>query len=250
MTKTERVLVATTLVVCVTRPLAAQDVPAPIATAARCAPHASTGALSPDLPQIVGAQDTSARALYGPRDLVIINAGTSRGIQTGQRFFVRRRALLAYESGAGLQATVTAGWLTVTAVNDSTAVARIDFACDGIQQWDYLEPWAAAVLPAGVDRADVSGELDFSSPSRVLFGDYGRLTGGVGDMMLADIGQGQGAVPGARYAIYRDVRVPGVPLAAVGEAVVIAVGDTTSLLRLTQTRDAITSGDLLIPRRR
>ena len=67
--------------------------------------------------------------------------------------------------------------------------------------------------------------------------------------MLADIGQGR-AVPGARYAVYRDVHMPGVPLAAVGEAIVISVGDTTSLLRLTQARDAITSGDLLIPRKR
>ena len=251
MTMTQRVLVASSLAAFLALPLAAQELPAPITTAASCAPRASgVGPLSPDLPQIVGAQDTSARSLYGPRDLVIINAGTAKGVQAGQRFFVRRRIVSGYENKTGRHAAVTAGWLSITAVNDNTSIGRIDFACDGIQQWDYLEPWAAPALPPGADRVDASGALDFSSPSRVLFGDYGRLTGGPGDMMLADIGQGQGASPGARYAIYRDVKVPGVPLAAVGEAIVISVGDTTSLLRLTQARDAISSGDLLIPRKR
>lgn len=251
MTMTQRLFVACSLVALFAPPMAAQDLSVPITTAATCAPRAAgAGPLSADLPQIVGALDTSVRALYGLRDMVIVNAGSAKGVQTGQRFFVRRRVVSGYESKTGPHAVVTAGSLSITAVNDGTSIARIDFSCDGIQQWDYLEPWATPVLPTGVDRADASGELDFSSPSRVLFGDYGRLTGGQGDMMLADIGQGQGVSPGARYAIYRDVKVPGVPLAAVGEAIVISVGDTASILRLTQTRDAITAGDLLIPRRR
>ena len=250
MTMTQRLIVASAFVL-LALPLAAQDLPVPINTAASCAPRAaSAGSLSPDLPQIVGAQDTSARALYGPRDVVIVNAGTAKGVQTGQKFFVRRRIVNGYENKSGLHAATTAGWLSITAASETTSIARIDFACDGIEQWDYLEPWTAPALPLGANRTDATGELDFSSPSRVLFGDYGRLTGGQGDMMLADIGQGQGAAPGARYAIYRDVKVPGVPLAAVGEAIVISVGDTTSLVRLTQARDAISSGDLLIPRKR
>lgn len=249
MTKTARMLFAASLVILSPLPLAAQDVALPITMAANCAPRATDGPLSSDLPQIVGAQDTSARALYGPRDLVIVNAGTSKGIQTGQKFFVRRRIASGYEYRMGRHAVTTAGWLTITAANDDRSVARIEFACDGIQQWDSLEPWTEPALPLGVDRVDASGELDFSAPARVLFGDYGRLTGGMGDMMVADVGQDQGVAPGTRYAIYRDVRVPGVPLAAVGEAIVISVGDTTSLVRLTQTRDAITAGDLLIPRK-
>ena len=251
MTITERLVVASALVSLCAAPAAAQDLPLPITNAANCAPRATAaGPLAPDLPQIVGARDSSDRSLYGPRDQVIVNAGTARGMQVGQKFFVRRKVAAGYESRTGLHAATTAGWLSITAVNDTTAVGRIDFACDGIQQWDYLEPWAAPALPLGANRTDATGELDFSSPAHVLFGDYGRLTGGQGDMMLADVGQSQGAVPGARYAIYRDVHVPGVPLAAVGEAILISVGESTSLFRLTQARDAITSGDLLIPRKR
>ena len=40
--------------------------------------------------------------------------------------------------------------------------------------------------------------------------------------MLIDWGQEQGLTPGARFAIYRDVGVAGVPLASVGEGVVIS----------------------------
>jgi hypothetical protein len=250
MTMTTRVLSALSFVTILALPAAAQDLPMPITVAANCAPRAAgAGPLSSDLPQIVGAQDTSARAMYAPRDLVIVNAGTGKGVQTGQKFFIRRKIVSGYEYRAGVHAATTAGWLTITAADENTSIGRIEFACDGILQWDYLEAWAEPALPPGVERADASGELDFSSPARVLFGDYGRLTGGLGDMMLADIGQNQGAVPGARYAIYRDLKVPGVPLAAVGEAIVVSVGDTTSLLRLTRTKDAITAGDLLIPRK-
>jgi len=249
MTVTQRVFVACSLVAVFALPLAAQDLPAPITRAAICAPRASGDGPNPsDLPQIVGGQDTTFRALYGPRDLVIINAGTGKGIQTGQKFFVRRTIVNGYENKTGRHAATTAGWLSIAAVSDDTAIGRIDFACDSIEQWDYLEPWSAPALPLGMDRADASGELDFSSPARVLFGDYGRLTGGQGDMVLADLGEG--AAPGARYAIYRDVKAPGVPLAAVGEAIVISVGDRTSILRLTQSRDAIMAGDLLIARKR
>jgi hypothetical protein len=68
--------------------------------------------------------------------------------------------------------------------------------------------------------------------------------------MVADIGQSQGATPGARFAIYRDVHRAGLPLAAVGEAIVVSAGSDTSLVRLTQTIDAVQTGDLLIPRKK
>jgi hypothetical protein len=87
-------------------------------------------------------------------------------------------------------------------------------------------------------------------PAHVLFGDYSRQIGGAGDMMIADIGQRQGAMLGARFAVYRDLHQAGLPLAAVGEAIVVSVGVDSSLVRLTQAADAVQTGDLLIPRNR
>ena len=68
--------------------------------------------------------------------------------------------------------------------------------------------------------------------------------------MVADIGQSQGATPGARFAVYRDMHQAGLPLAAVGEGIVVSVGSDTSLVRLTRAIDAVETGDLLIPRKK
>ena len=67
---------------------------------------------------------------------------------------------------------------------------------------------------------------------------------------LRSVGEIRGAAPGTRFAIYRNVNVAGLPLAAVGEAIVVFADPETSVVRLTRVRDAIYSGDLLIPRRR
>jgi hypothetical protein len=229
-----------------------------------------------DAPRIAGMQDTSPRSLYGPHDLVVVDAGSSRGMQLGQRFFVRRNVTSHDAAGSGPRAgassgwrgfvrrkmtsrggaaaapqiVVTSGWMHIVAVNDNVAIGSIDVACDGVLQGDYLEPYVEPVTPAGADRTDTTGTLDFSTPAHVLFGDYGRGTGGTGDMMVADIGQSQGATPGARFAVYRDMHQGGLPLAAVGEAIIVSVGSDTSLLRLTRATDVVETGDLLIPRKK
>ena len=247
MTSLRAPLAALLLVSSAASPLAAQETPKSIAMSASCSSQVARA--SGDLPKIVGGQNAERRTLFGTRENVVVDAGSSKGIQAGQKFYVRRTVVNRYENKSGQHAAVTAGWLTITAATENTAIARIDFACDGIQAGDYLEPFAAAPVPAEADRTNAAGELDFSKPGRVLFGDHGRLTGGVGDFMLADIGQEQGAAPGARYAVYRNPHADGVPLTAVGEAVLVSVGEKESLFRLTETRDAVVAGDLLIPRR-
>jgi hypothetical protein len=274
MTTLYRLVIAFTVAASSALPVASQDLPTPIRIAVGCGPQATTAQTPSDAPRIVGVQDTSPRSLYGPHDFVIVDAGTSRGIQLGQRFFVRRSVTSHDAAGPGSRAggspgwkgfvrrnmtshagaapgphvIVTSGWMHIVAVDDNVAIATIDVACDGVLQGDYLEPYVEPVTPSDANRTDTSGKLDFSAPAHVLFGDYGRRTGGAGDLMVADIGQSQGATPGARFAIYRDVHRAGLPLAAVGEAIVVSAGSDTSLVRLTQTIDAVQTGDLLIPR--
>jgi hypothetical protein len=40
------------------------------------------------------------------------------------------------------------------------------------------------------------------------------------------------------------------PLAAVGEGIIVSVGTDTSLVRVTRATDAVQTGDLLIPRKK
>ena len=198
----------------------------------------------------MGAQDSAPRSLFGTRDLLIIGAGTGRGVALGQQFVIRRAPASGGLHVAGPRAIGTAGWLRIVAVNETTSIGTVEFACDGIQRGDYLEPYFEPILPANLDRTDTTGELDFSTPAHVLFGDDERLTGAVGDFMVIDAGLSHGAEPGARFAIYRDLNVNGVPLTPVGEAIVVHASADTAVVRLTMTRDAVQKGDLLIPRRK
>jgi len=216
--------------------------------AAGCAPRAVTAPLPIDALRLIGAQDPVGRQLFGAGDLVVIGGGRGRGVELGQQFFVRRPT--AVRSGRGPRAISTAGWIRVVAVDDTTAIALVDFACDGLLVGDHLEAYVAPALPLDAHRTDTQGELDFSAPGHLLFGDNERTAGGAGDFMVTDIGETRGAAPGMRLAIYRNMNVPGLPLAVVGEAIVVFADPETSVVRLTRTRDAIYSGDLLIPRRR
>jgi hypothetical protein len=198
---------------------------------------------------IVGGQDSVARTAFGSRELVILDGGKDAGVQPGAQFFVRRANRFAmYGPGHGQGAT-TLGWLHVVAVNDSTAVAQVDHACGAVISNDYLEPFVAPVAPAGIDSVEATGEPDFDAVGRIISGSEGRSTLGAGDFALIDRGSEQGVAPGQRLAIYRDVRVSGLPLASIGDAVVVSASDSVALARITRARDAVLGGDFIAPRK-
>ena len=241
-----------TIVACLAAlPAAAQgDAPlSPLETAVACAAPVSTDDGSPHALRILGVQDSSPRALYGPRDLLVIGGGSGAGIQLGQQFFVRRANKFGSPSDRRWQGIRTLGWIRVVAVNASTAIATIDHICDAIAQGDYLEPYAAPVVPTDTGHDQASGEPDFTAIGRVLSGIEDHHTAGAGEFVLIDRGTDQGVKPGERYAIYRDVGTTGLPLAAVGETVVLIVGKSMALTRITRSQDAILRGDYVAPRR-
>jgi len=195
--------------------------------------------------RIVGAQDTVPRTLFGMRDHVVITGGTNDGIQLDQRYSIRRTFVFGRSATGMLQTIHTTGWLRVVAVNDSSAIAMIEQVCDGVLAGDYLEPFVAPAPVAG-GEINTTANLDFSSLGRVLFGDEQRHIGGPGDFMMLEQGDA-GITPGTRVAVYRDLRTPGVPLAAIGEGVIVAMTNGTPLMRITTTRDAIRGGDYVVP---
>jgi hypothetical protein len=227
----------------------AADVPPGIQTSARCAPRARMGSIPDSALRIIGTQDSVQRTLFGPRDLLIVGGGTERGVQIGQQFIIRRDANFGHHSSGNARAIGTGGWLRIVAANETTAIGMVEFACDGINLGDFLEPYIEPVLPPNVDRTDAAGEPDFNRTAHVLFGDNERLSGGVGDFMVIDAGLSSGAEPGVRFAIYRDAHVPGVPLAPVGEAIVVHSDADTAVVRLTLSRDVVQQGDLMVPRK-
>jgi hypothetical protein len=216
-------------------------------TAAACAPPPTYDDAPDNALRIIGSQDVLPRSLFGNRDLLVLGGGTSAGVQLGQQYFVRRT--IHFGSSQRGRGAKTLGWVRVVAVNESTAIATVDHVCGGIVRTDYLAPFVAPVLPAAADRDDTSGEPDFTTLGHIVVGDEDRTTVGAGDFVLIDWGSQQGLTAGARFAIYRDVGVDGLPLASVGEGVVISTGSAMSLTRITRTRDAVFSGDYVALRK-
>jgi hypothetical protein len=198
---------------------------------------------------VIGTQDVVPRSVYGSRDLLVIDGGTNTGVQLGQQFYVRRANRFGMSYGMRGRGARTVGWIRVVAVNDSTAIATFDHICAAVVRNDYLEPFVPPVVPAGADRDDPTGQPDFTTLGQVVAGNENRSAMGAGDFVLIDRGSEQGVVPGARFALYRDVKVSGMPLASIGELVVISTSPTMALTRITRARDAVVNGDYVAPRK-
>ena len=231
--------------------LYAQAPPAALSAAEIAAACAPSLTVVPERPavhslRIAGAQDTVPRTLFGNLDLVVISGGTRDGVQLAQQYTIRREHVFGRRSKGQLQAIHTTGWLRVVAANDTTAIAQIENICDGVIAGDYLEPFAAPpAAPAGAASDSTPATLDFSALARVIFGDEERHIAGPGDFMMLERGRAPLAT-GTRVAVYRDLRTPGIPLVAIGEGVIVSIGDT-QLLRITAGRDAIAGGDYVVP---
>src|SRR5687767_10730890 len=64
--------------------------------------------------RVVGVQDLAIRELLGPGDTLIISAGSNAGLQSGQRFFVRRLIPAVATAGPTPRATIhTSGWVQI-----------------------------------------------------------------------------------------------------------------------------------------
>jgi hypothetical protein len=223
------------------------DTLSPFQMAVACAPTPANDSPPAHALGIIGSQDAVPRHLFGDRDLLVIGGGTSAGVQLGQQFFVRRTTHFgAAPRGRG---TRTLGWLRVVAVNESTAIATVDHACGGMVVGDYLEPFVAPALPADAVPDETPGQPDFTTLGHIVVGNEDRTSVGAGDFALIDWGTEQGLTAGSRFAIYRDVGVSGLPLASVGEGVVISTGHDMALTRITRSRDAVLSGDYIALRK-
>ena len=198
--------------------------------------------------RVIGAQDTVKRTIFNTADLLIVNGGTAKGVQLGQQYWVRR-AVIAGSDRKNPSAIVTAGWISVVAINEQTAIAKVDHFCGALFPDDYLEPYVAPSLPAEVENNEPTGDLDFTALSKVMTGPEATSAGAGNSLMLIDRGEDRETKPGMRFAIYRDLHAAGIPLAAVGEGVVLSVGKKMSLTRITRSRDTVITGDYVVPRK-
>jgi hypothetical protein len=250
--RTIHVVVAGAMLVSAAASARAQTAAAPMSSleiSVACAPPASLTVPNATVPHVLGSQDTVQRGLYHEHDLLVIDSGLGSGLQLGQRFFVRRQNTFGTAYGEHALTARTLGWIRIVAINQTTAIGAVEHVCDGIMARDYLEPFLAPSVPANAESTESVGEPDFSALARVLSGPEDRRAVAPGDMVVIDAGSDRGVVPGTRMAVYRDVRTIGMPLAVVGDAVVVSVGPTIAVARITRARDAVQMGDYLVLRK-
>jgi len=181
-------------------------------------------------------------------DTAVIARTADDGLAVGQRFLVRRlptgvQAELSRDGG--YLPVRTPGWVTITALDEVNAMARVDHACDAIEPGDYLEPYVEISLP---EAAAAVPAPDFSERVQVLSGLDGRSVFADGDTFSIARGTEHGVALGSRFAIYRD-RKDGRPLVHIGEAIVTDPLATSSKLLLMTTTDAVDTDDIAVPRR-
>ncbi|MGE0865723.1 MAG: hypothetical protein AB7P34_17635 [Vicinamibacterales bacterium] len=198
---------------------------------------------------IKGAHHSQQRLVMNRGDLAVIGRTPDDGLAIGQRYLIRRlpvSAQLGDHREGGYLSIRTPGWVTITALDDLNAMARVDHACDAIEAGDFLEPYAEVTLPA----ADAAVPApDFSERVALLPGAEGRQMLGDGDTFSIARGTEHGVAVGARYAIYRD-RKDGKPLVHIGEAIVTDPSPTAAKVMLMTTTDAVdVSRDVAVPRR-
>jgi hypothetical protein len=247
-----RALMAAAFVLVATVAGVAQPQPAAFSQlelAVACAPPPTLDIPAGEPLRIIGSQDSVARTDFGTRDLLVVNGGTTAGVLLGQQYFVRRANRFGLDEAGMRRGSRTGGWIRIVAVNESTAVGTFEHLCGDVAKGDYLEPFVAPVVPDGADRDEAPGEPDFTAMGQVVSGSENRSQMGAGDFVLIDRGSEQGMVPGTRLALYRDIGVAGMPLATLGEVIVISTSATMSLARITRTRDAVLNGDFVAPRR-
>ena len=196
--------------------------------------------------RIAGSQDTVPRTLFGNLELVVISGGTRNGIQLGQQYTIRRAYVFGRPSEGQLQTIHTTGWLRVVGRKrhdrDRANRARLRRRRSPAITWSRSRPHRRRRPATASGATPISLTL-----GRVIFGDQERAIAGPGDFMMLERGRAPLAA-GTRVAVYRDLHTPGIPLTAVGEGVIVSVGDT-QLLRVTAGRDAIAGGDYVAPRR-
>jgi len=193
--------------------------------------------------RILGGQERG-KTLFTAGEAVILTGGTAQGLKAGQEYFVRRlvadRFVAPISDNQQPLSIHTAGWIKIVDVQQTSAIATVTHACDGMMEGDYLEPFAMPTLPAA---GPPTGEPDYASAGRVILADERRQMGGPGSLMVVDRGTDHGLRAGQWMTIYRETRGPGGPIFRIGDAQVITVGSETSLVKVTAANDAVYVGD-------
>ena len=197
---------------------------------------------------IIEGSTLPERRTFGPGDTLVIDAGANKNLEVGQEFFVRRVLLPMDRSGAKEQWVYvrTAGWVRITEVHPTNALAQVVFACDAFEKGDLLEPFKLPVVPAPINPP---GAPDYSATGQILLGQDRRITTGTNFLIAVDLGSDHGIKPGQRFTIYRRLSGAEGSVNVIAHATAWLVLAESSVLKVDDALQAIFVGDLVAPHR-
>jgi hypothetical protein len=218
-------------------------------------PHDPASVCGPGLPdpeavplaRIAGHVHDGRRVLYGPDDLLSIDAGTDGGLMVGQNLVVRRRYRAAdvdRPDRPELSGEHTAGLVQVVEAGADSARALVLYACSEMLAGDYLLEFQPVTA-----WTDGAGRPDFGRPARVLLPDEGQMFGAPRRFMVIDRGSNDGAHPGQRVTLFRRSAFERRRVATIGEGVVVAVSPDWARIRVEHASDVVYVGDQAAPHR-
>ncbi len=137
------------------------------------------------------------------------------------------------------------GRVQVTHVNPEGPVARVVFSCQGIQPGDTLIPFQPRAIPDYTvsKPLDHFAPLDSNKPHGKIaatlnnFGFFGNQ-----NVVYLSLGEKDGARPGERFRIYKNLPYH-TPPETVGEAVVMSVQSKSCVAMVVDSYREISSGD-------
>ena len=193
--------------------------------------------------RVVGGSEPR-KSLFGTGDTVIISAGTEHGVAPGQQYFVRRVTPDRYTEPVPNFFPVsvhTAGWVRVVEADATMSFATIVYACNGVDEGDFLEPFELPAAPT----ASIGGEPDFSNPGNLIVADDRRQLAAPGDFVAFNRGSDHGLRPGQRLTVFRYTANGAGPIYRVATATAMVIKPESSLIRIDTAATPIYVGDLV-----
>jgi LysM domain-containing protein len=223
-------------------------IPAIEETALQCAPYIVDGREDESL-TLIGSEEGATKVAFADRDILYLNKGANAGVKAGDVYTLHHATYVVKhpETGRSIGTKVeTNGWVRVILVQENTATVVIEQACADIHLGDYLKAFEKVQVPLMTEHP---------RPTR-LTPPSGKIVGTVIDMqddatiaadrqlVALNLGTANGITPGSIFVFYK-VMYPSVPTPriALGEAVVVAVRERTSVARVFNANDAIMLGD-------
>jgi hypothetical protein len=232
--------------------------------------------------RLISGEQSNARVIYGLRDYVYLNKGSSQGVRVGDRYSVYRpqsdpnevqwfkwQHKLAKAMGTFYK---DVGQLKVINVQPNVSTAEVTFACEYIQRGDLLRPLQERPSPpfkpaAKFDHfAPVSGKsvgmVVFGKDFSQIFGQFSTAYVNLGTAQGVNVGdyvrvfryQGSSAETTPYYADYQykmygfgstpvAYKWNDLPREILGEGIVVNVSPNASTVLVTFSRVEIFAGD-------